>query len=310
MQIVGAASFAAALVAAVLAAGSAPSTASGPAGSDPAAPPPWVDGLNSRPVAHGGSGVTHDVGALVIAHRGSSGVAPENTVAAVTTALEHGADFVEIDVQHTRDGRLAVMHDCDLTRTTDAEQRFPGRPSYRTADFTWAELRTLDAGSWFDERFAGERIPSVREVVALVEGRAGLLAEVKSCEQSGVAEDLADELRSIPGFVDEAVESGRLVMQSFDEDDLEEFRDRLPAVPIGLLTSSRPSDAELAELSRWVDQVNPGESVADRALLDRVHALGMTAFVWTVNDEDRMHELIELGADGIITNYPQVLTNG
>lgn len=304
MQISGATSFAAALAAAVLVVGSAP--AADGAAEVPSTPQPRADGLTLAQQPSLDIGVERDV--AVIAHRGSSGVAPENTAAAVRTAIDQGADFVEIDVQPTRDGRLAVLHDCDLARTTDVEERFPDRAPYRTIDFTWEELRTLDAGSWFDERFAGERIPSLREVVDLVDGRAGLLAEVKSCGQSGVGEDLADELLAIPGYVDQALAHDRLVMQSFDENDLEEFHERLPDVPIGLLTSSRPSDAALVKLSDRVDLVNPSRTVVDRALLDRIHELGMTAVVWTVNDEAEMQELIELGADGIITNYPQFLT--
>ena len=139
----------------------------------------------------------------VIAHRGSSGVAPENTTAAVRAAIKQRADFVEIDVQRSKDGKLVNFHDCTLQRTTDVEERFPGRPSYRVSDFTWAELRTLDAGSWFHEKFAGEPIITVSDVIQQVDGRIGLLAEISPCSQyEGLVEDFVDELNSVPRYVD------------------------------------------------------------------------------------------------------------
>ncbi|HEY6737890.1 MAG TPA: glycerophosphodiester phosphodiesterase family protein [Actinopolymorphaceae bacterium] len=242
----------------------------------------------------------------VIAHRGSSGVAPENTAPAIEAAVAQGADFVEIDVQRTKDGRLVNFHDCTLMRTTDVEQRFPGRPSYRVSDFTWDELRTLDAGSWFDDDFAGEPIVSVREVAARVRGRTGLLAEMSPCKQyDGLAADLAAELRAIPGYVDEALGEGRLAVQTFVVADAEAFHALEPDVPIGILDSERPTDEELTAWSRWARQVNPDQAVTDASLIERIHELGMTVNVWTVNDPARARALVELGVDGIITDYPQ-----
>jgi glycerophosphoryl diester phosphodiesterase len=94
-----------------------------------------------------------------IAHRGSSGAAPENTIAAVRLSLAQGADVVENDIQRTSDGELVILHDASLARTTDVEQVFPGRASYDVVHFTLAEVKRLDAGSWFAPQFAGERIP-------------------------------------------------------------------------------------------------------------------------------------------------------
>lgn len=245
----------------------------------------------------------------VIAHRGSSGVAPENTVTAVRTAIRQKADFVEIDVQRARDGRLVNFHDCTMERTTDVQERFPGRPSYRVSDFTWKELRTLDAGSWFHERFAGERVASVREVVAEVRGRTGLLAEISPCAHyDGLPEDLARELRDVPGYLDRAVARGRVGVQSFVVQDARRFSELLPEVPVGVLDADRPTDAELVALSAWADDVNPQHTVTDQALVDRVHALGMGVNVWTVDEPGAMRAMLGLGVDGVITDYPQSLT--
>ncbi|MFI0353881.1 glycerophosphodiester phosphodiesterase [Actinomadura sp. 9N407] len=249
-------------------------------------------------------------GADVIAHRGSSGVAPENTAIAVRTAIRQGADSVEIDVQRTKDGRLVNFHDCTMERTTDVEQRFPGRASYRVSDFTWDELRTLDAGSWFHERFAGERVISVRQVIGQVRGKTGLLAEISPCAHyEGLPDDLAGELRAVPGgYLRKELAKDRLGVQSFEVDDARRFHDLLPQVPVGVLDAERPTDTELVALSKWADDVNPQHTVTNQALVDRVHGLGMGINVWTVNEPGAMRKMLGLGVDGIITDYPQSLT--
>ena len=104
----------------------------------------------------------------VVAHRGSSGAAPENTIAAIKLALEHRSDTVENDIQRTSDGELVIMHDTTLTRTTDVEEVFPDRAPWNVADFTLAEIKRLDAGSWFAPEFAGQRVPTLEQWVKAV----------------------------------------------------------------------------------------------------------------------------------------------
>ena len=100
----------------------------------------------------------------VVAHRGSSGAAPENTLAAVRLALRQKSDVMENDIQRTADGELVIMHDTTLARTTDVEQVFPARAPWNVRDFTLAEIKQLDAGSWFAPEFAGERVPTLARV--------------------------------------------------------------------------------------------------------------------------------------------------
>src|SRR5688572_17841479 len=114
----------------------------------------------------------------IVAHRGASGVAPENTLAAVRLALKQGADIIENDIMRTSDGQLVIMHDVSLARTTDVEQVFPDRSPWNVGSFTLAEIKQLDAGSWFSPKFAGERVPTLREWVLAV-GSAGMLLEAK-----------------------------------------------------------------------------------------------------------------------------------
>ncbi|MFE2463300.1 glycerophosphodiester phosphodiesterase family protein, partial [Streptomyces sp. NPDC059402] len=113
----------------------------------------------------------------VIAHRGSSGMAPENTAAAIDLAVRQRADHVEIDVQRTKDGKLVNFHDCTMERTTNIEDLYPDRPRYRVSDFTWNELRQLDAGSWFHDKYTGEPLITLDTVIHHIQHtRTGLLA--------------------------------------------------------------------------------------------------------------------------------------
>ncbi|WP_116050781.1 glycerophosphodiester phosphodiesterase [Amycolatopsis palatopharyngis] len=243
-----------------------------------------------------------------IAHRGSSGSAPENTVAAVEVALRQQASVVEVDVQRSADGELVVIHDVTLDRTTDAEEVFPDRAPWRVSDFTLAEMRSLDAGSWFAEKFAGEPIPTLREVVDALGRRAGLLLEVKSpALYPGIEADIHRELSAIPGYLPSALAGGKLVLQSFDHASMLNYHQIAPEVPIGLLYGTRPTEAELVAASKWADQINPSYRVTDQALVDRVQQLGMTISVYTLNTGRLMRQYIDLGVDGIITDYPAVL---
>jgi glycerophosphoryl diester phosphodiesterase len=247
----------------------------------------------------------------VIAHRGSSGMAPENTAAAIDLAVRQRADYVEIDVQRTKDGKLVNFHDCTMERTTDIETLYPGRPRYRVSDFTWNELRRLDAGTWFHDDYAGEPIITVDDVIRHIQHtRTGLLAEISPCSQYGttVATDLADALHGKPRYVRTALARHRLAVQSFQTDDARTFHTAQPDIPIGILDADRPTDTELTELSQWADQINPQHTVTDQTLVDRVHQLGMDINVWTVDEPGAIRKMAGLGVDGIITDYPQTLT--
>lgn len=255
--------------------------------------------------------VPADAGALDVvdvAHRGSSGAAPENTVAAVEFAVDQRSSFVEVDVQRSADGELVIMHDVTLARTTNVEEVFPDRAPWNVADFTLEEMRQLDAGSWFSSDFAGEPVPTLREVVEALGPTTGFLLEFKSpALYPGIEAEIHEELAAIPGYLDRALRTGRLVAQSFDIESMRTYHEVAPDVPIGLLYSARPTEDELVEASSWAEQVNPSFRVTDQALIDRIHELGMTISVYTINTGQEMRQYINLGVDGIITNYPGVL---
>jgi glycerophosphoryl diester phosphodiesterase len=243
----------------------------------------------------------------VIGHRGSAVLAPENTLASIAVALGQGADYVENDIMRTKDGKLVITHDLSLERTTDVEQVFPDRTSYQVADYTLAEIKRLDAGSWFGSEFAGQRILTLREWVEAVGSSNGMLLEAKDpWAFPGIEIDIDKELRSIPTFV-QALRKGKVIMQAGDEPWLRTYHQLAPDVPVALLYYTRPTDEQLVSASTWLDAVNPALGNIDQGIVDRTHELGLKSYVWTVNFGGDMNRGIEWGVDGIITDYPLVL---
>jgi glycerophosphoryl diester phosphodiesterase len=264
-------------------------------------------GLVAQPSQAASAEGASDSDVAVVAHRGSSGVAPENTLAAIRQAHRQHADVMENDIQRTSDGELVIVHDTNLVRTTDVEQVFPERAPWNVRDFTLAEIKRLDAGSWFGPDFAGERVPTLREWVHAVGSQAGMLLEVKAPElYPGIEIELDKELRSMPVFR-AALSRGDVDVQSFNHSWLRSYKDLAPDVPVGLLFGTRPTEVQIAEAATWAQQVNPALGAIDEATVGQVHMRGMEIHVWTVNSGQDMRRAAGWGVDGIITNYPQVL---
>ncbi|WP_407345475.1 glycerophosphodiester phosphodiesterase [Pengzhenrongella phosphoraccumulans] len=245
---------------------------------------------------------------LAVAHRGASADAPENTLAAVRRAITLGASLIELDVQRTRDGKLVVFHDATLTRTTDAARVFPDRAPWHLADFTLAEVLTLDAGSWNGAQFAGERVPTLADAIrALRTSGSGLLLELKSPGRyPGIEDEVADLMREFRGYVRSAVATGRLAVQSLDVDSLRRYHRAESRVPVALL--GRPAPSDLPALATWVDGINPFHLAVDAAYVAEVHRLGLDCRVWTVDTVADLTRALDLGVDGVITNRPDLLT--
>jgi len=244
---------------------------------------------------------------VVTAHRGASAYAPENTLSAFRVGIEQQSDWIESDVQLSKDGVPVLMHDTTLSRTTDVERVFPDRAPWRVGDFTLAELKRLDAGSWKAAEFAGERIPTLAEMVEQVRpSRSGILMELKAPHlYPGIEQAVADTFASYPGYVDSAVASGRLAVQSFDWESMRTYDRVQPQVPVGLLGT--PTVAQLPGLAAWAEQINPNYRTYDAAYVDAVHAQGMEIHTWTVDDSGAMDDVLDRGVDGVITNKPDVL---
>jgi len=240
---------------------------------------------------------------LTIAHRGASFAAPENTLAAVRRAVELGADMVEVDVQRTKDGVLVLLHDPTLTRTTDATRVFRRRGPWRVADFTYDELRQLDAGFWHSRRHVGERIPTLAQTLGLVSGTGvGLQVELKTPHRyPGIVDDLIAVLEDAGPIVAAGGPQG-VVVQSFHHASMEELKARMPCMRVGLLGT--PAATHLRLLGTWADQVNPYHRTVDREYVAAVHDAGMTCHVWTVDRVSSQRRALGLGVDGVITNRP------
>ncbi|MFE1960439.1 glycerophosphodiester phosphodiesterase [Streptomyces sp. NPDC059479] len=251
-------------------------------------------------------------GPLVIAHRGASAYAPENTLAAVDRAGDLGIDWVENDVQRTRDGALVVIHDDTLLRTTDVEKVFPDRAPWKVKDFTAAEIARLDAGSWFGARWAGERVPTLKQFLNTVDAnRQKLLLEIKGPEQyPGIEKDILRVLRQ-EGWLDRAHVEEKLVIQSFSADSVRTVHQRRPEITTGFLGT--PAAAELPAYAAFTDQINPSYTSLTAGYVAAVHRLKgphgkpLTVSTWTVNDAAGAVRVRDLGVDGIITNNPDVV---
>ncbi|MFD3485991.1 glycerophosphodiester phosphodiesterase [Streptomyces sp. NPDC058665] len=249
---------------------------------------------------------------LVIAHRGASAYAPENTLAAVDKAEELGIDWVENDVQRTKDGELVVLHDTDLKRTTDVEQVFPDRAPWNVKDFTAAEIARLDAGSWFGADWAGERVPTLKRYLDTVEdNRQKLLLEIKAPElYPGIEKDTLRVLRA-EGWLDRSHVKNKLVIQSFGADSVKAVHARRPDVTTGFLGT--PAVADLPSYAKFTDQINPTHSTLTAEYVTAVHRLKgahgkrLQVSTWTVNDAAGALRVAGFGVDGIITNNPDVV---
>ncbi|MEL5959990.1 glycerophosphodiester phosphodiesterase family protein [Streptomyces sp. CLV115] len=249
---------------------------------------------------------------VVFAHRGASAYAPENTLAAVDKADALGFDWVENDVQFTKDGVLVVVHDTDLKRTTDAEEVFPDRAPWAVKDFTAAEIARLDAGSWFGPEFAGTRVPTLKQYLDRIErNRQKLLLEIKSPEiYPGIEKETLRVLRQ-KGWLDRSHVKNRLVVQSFGADSVKKVHQLRPDVTTGFLGT--PSVADLRSYAAFTDQINPSYTSVSADYVDAVHALKgahgkkLRVNTWTVNDAATAAKVAGLGVDGIITNNPDVV---
>lgn len=289
---------------------------------------PWA-GENERP----------SEGKVLIAHRGASAYAPEHTLEAYRLALEHQADFVEQDLQITKDGVLICLHDRTLQRTTNVEDVFPERfrqvsrngkvsREWFAVDFTLAELKNLDAGSWFDPEHHGARIITFQEAIDLIQGKAGLYPELKDTDfyrQEGLHMEklLLDVLEA--NRLDQPPAAGRapVVIQSFSESSLRRLRFDLGCkLPLTYLLDELGSENGLPEervreIKEFADGVGPNKEciLEDPKLIERAHAAGLTVTPYTFRaaavptgfqdvQSEMKHFLYGLKVDALFTDNP------
>lgn len=228
---------------------------------------------------------------VVGAHRGASGEAPENTLAAFDLALEQGAELLELDVHRTHDGHLVVHHDFALNRTAGHDGQI--------GEMSLAELRTYDVGAWRGQAWAGLQVPTLDEVLDRYAGRVLFNVEIKAARppypeiESAVARAIREH-----GLLD------AVVVSSFNLPTMERLRMVAPDLRAGLLAEEHPDAAleracELGAVGLHLDS-----SLITAARVHRAHTQGLGLLAWTVDDPVEMVRVIELGADVVVSNYP------
>ncbi len=223
---------------------------------------------------------------FIWAHRGASGLAPENTMTAFALAEQCGADGIELDVHLSRDGVPVVIHDETLERTTDGYGAVTG--------VSLCELLELDAGSWFAPEFCGEPVPTLAGVLGWAEDRLRLNIEIKSPEAGRAVLDLLTE------FPD-----ARVLVSSFRHDLLLAMRQWSPELPIGFLIDSRFWRVALQRaIGCQAESFHPPAQHVNRILIKKCHREGLVVFPWTVDDSSQQNNLLRMGADGWFTNFP------
>jgi glycerophosphoryl diester phosphodiesterase len=272
-----------------------------------------------------------------VAHRGASGYAPEHTLAAYRLAIEMGADYVEQDLAVTKDNVLICLHDGSLERTTNVEQVFPDRVSTQTIegktrrawlanDFTLAEIKQLDAGSWFDAKFRNEKVPTFDEAVAVVRGKAGLFPELK------IPEIYAGRDVNFEKLVADALDRNGLrgakadpntpvILQTFAQQTARNLMAMKIGVPVVLLMEYDNRLRTADQVKSWkgiVQGFGPAKRIVfeNPAFVKWAHAEGMTVTPYTFRasdvlksgfrtvDEEMAHFLYRLGVDALFTDNP------
>ena len=239
---------------------------------------------------------------LIIAHRGASGIAPENTLSSVKEALRAEADIIEIDVHLTRDNEVLVIHDDRVDRTTN------GKGFVR--DMILPDLKALDAGSWFDPTYEGEALPTLGEVLDRINGRCQLLIEIKKHDR-GYYDGL---VRAILDQIYERKAESWCILQSFHSPIIEEIQLLDPDFTIHKLLHIDLPILPAYEDGEWhfnnifdfpgVEALNPAHEFMYPRFVNKAHREGYKVFVYTVNEPATMKKLTQLGVDGIITDFP------
>jgi glycerophosphoryl diester phosphodiesterase len=230
---------------------------------------------------------------LVIAHRGASGNAPENTLAAFKKAVALGATFIETDLQLSRDARFVAIHDPTVNRTTNGQGA--------VHEMTLAELRRLDAGSWFGSEFAGERIPTLQEILEFSKKYDVVFyLEIKPSGSWGGEQALVSALR-------ESGEIPRTVVISFDASIVNTMRKIEPTLMTGLLYDGQIENPLEKAISIGARQLAVRGDLVTPAFIAEVHKKDLQLVCWTVNHPAHMRMLASAGVDGIMSDYPDRL---
>ncbi|HEX5850274.1 MAG TPA: glycerophosphodiester phosphodiesterase [Rubrobacter sp.] len=264
--------------------------------------------------------VPEDAPVLNIGHRGASGYAPEHTFASYDLALELGADYIEQDLQLTSDGVLVVLHDETLDRTArpTAESQ-PGDCTGLVIEHTLEQIKTCEVGSWFNEAYpeyadpsyVGLEIPTLEEVFQRYGKSVNYYIETKNPESAPGMEEELLRLMDEYGLTKPAEKKWQVLIQSFSPESLQKIHALEPGLPLVQLYSSTETSetiqAQLDLASTYAVGIGPSKSDVDAALVEAAHTRCLDVHPYTVNETAEMQALVDLGVDGMFTNFPDRL---
>ncbi len=261
-----------------------------------------------------------DAPVLNIGHRGASGYAPEHTIPSYDLAIKLGADYIEQDLQLTKDGVLVVMHDETLDRTArPTAESAPGDCTGLVIEHTLAQIKTCDVGTWFNETYpeyanpdyVGLKIPTLEEVFQRYGKDVNYYIETKNPESAPGMEEELLRLMDKYGLTKPAETKWQVLIQSFSSASLQKIHAINPSLPlIQLFSSTETSETIQAQLDltrTYAVGIGPSKDDVDAALVEAAHARCLDVHPYTVNETDEMEQLIAIGVDGMFTNFPDRL---
>ena len=242
----------------------------------------------------------------ITGHRGAGALAPENTLSAIKEGLKYEVDRIEVDVHQSKDGKVIIMHDVTLDRTTNGTGAIK--------DYTYDELLKLDAGSWFSEKFKGEKIPLLEEAIELIDGNAVFVIELKEGDEiyPGIVENVVNLIRKHDA-------TDWCVVHSFRTKILEQIHEMEPAIELHKLFIGKLSLVPIFvsagfvpeyysfDKHPYISEYSLNYQFANRSIINAIHKRGKKVNVWTIDDKAKYLKLRNLGIDGFITNSPDVI---
>jgi len=232
----------------------------------------------------------------IIAHRGFSGITPENTLISFQKAIECGADYFELDIHKTKDDSIVVIHDESIDRTSSNDMKG------EIAEMTYSELNAVRVGfsKEFGDKYKNEKIPTLREALELAKGKIKVCIEIK----------VYDVEKEVLNIVNDLGVNDEVIIFSFYYPVLTKIRELDKNIPTLFLVNN--ADIMILDSARAIgsNAIGSGNGTAvTREFLDIAHNNGMEVWIWTVNDEDEMQKFIDIGIDGLITNFPDKALN-
>jgi glycerophosphoryl diester phosphodiesterase len=227
----------------------------------------------------------------IVAHRGASGYAPENTLSAMKKAIEMKSYMSELDVQETADGEIILLHDKSLKRTTGVDKNI--------WEMNYADLKGLDVGSWYSADYKNEPIPTLQEVISLVKGKMKLNIELKANKHEKKLAERSLKIVEDNNFLDQ------VVFTSFKFDEIRKIREINKDAKVGYIFGQLPEDVDV--FTEDIHLLSVNYKTVDENFMKMAKASGKEVAVWTVNKKEDMERMIKLGVNEIITNYPDRL---